>query len=55
MTFLSTSESYFNYYSGDPVGQNIYLLPDSNVEGGLGVLYSSYSSSFLVYVKRDEG
>ena len=54
MTFLSTSESYFNYYSGDPVGQNIYLLPDSNVEGGLGVLYSSYSSSFLVYVKRDE-
>jgi hypothetical protein len=54
MTFLSTSESYFNYYSGDPVGQNIYLLPESNVEGGLGVLYSSFSSSFLVYVKRDE-
>jgi hypothetical protein len=54
MTFLSTSESYFNYYSGDPVGQNIYLLPESNVEGGLGVLYSSFSSSFLVYVKRDD-
>ena len=54
MTFLSTSESYFNYYSGDPVGQNIYLLPNSNVEGGLGVLYSSFSSSFLVYVKRDD-
>ncbi len=54
MTFLSTSESYFNYFSGDPVGQNIYLLPDSNVEDGLGVFYSNYSSSFLVYVRRDE-
>jgi hypothetical protein len=54
MTFRSTSESYFNYFSGDPVGQNIYLLPDSNVEGGLGVFYSNYSSSFVVYVRRDE-
>ena len=54
MTFRSTSESYFNYFSGDPVGQNIYLLPDSNVEDGLGVFYSNYSSSFVVYVRRDE-
>jgi hypothetical protein len=54
MTFRSTSESYFNYFSGDPVGQNIYLLPDSNVENGLGVFYSNYSSSFVVYVRRDE-
>jgi len=54
MTFLSTSQSYFNYFSGDPVGQNIYLLPNSNVENGLGVFYSNYSSSFLVYVRRDE-
>ena len=54
VSFLSTSESYFNYFSGDPVGQNIYLLPKSNIEGGLGVLYSSFSASFLVYIKRDE-
>ena len=54
MTFLSTSQSYFNYFSGDPVGQNIYLLPNSNVENGLGVFYSNYSSSFVVYVRRDE-
>ena len=54
VSFMSTSESYFNYFSGDPVGQNIYLLPNSNIEGGLGVLYSSYTSSFLVYIKRDE-
>ena len=54
MTFRSTSESYFNYFSGDPVGQNIYLLPDSNVENGLGVFYSNYSSSFVVYVRRHE-
>ncbi len=52
MTFKATSESYFNYFSGDPVGQNIYLLPDSNLEGGLGVFYSSASTSFLVYVDR---
>ena len=32
MTFKSTSDSYFNYFRGDPVGQNIYLLPDSNFE-----------------------
>ena len=37
MTFQATSESYFNYFSGDPVGQNIYLLPDSNIEGAKGV------------------
>ena len=53
MTFKATSESYFNYFSGDPVGQNIYLLPDSNLEGGLGVFYSSFESRFLVYVNRD--
>ena len=54
MTFNATSESYFNYFSGDPVGQNIYLLPDSNFEGGLGVFYSSVATSFLVYIERDK-
>ena len=54
VTYQSTSESYFNYFSGDPVGQNIYLLPKSNFESGLGIFYSSFSSSFLVYVKRDD-
>ena len=53
LTFQATSESYFNYFSGDPSGQNMYLLPDSNFEGGLGVFYSNYSSSFIVYVQRD--
>ena len=50
MTFKSTSDSYFNYFQGDPVGQNIYLLPDSNFEGGLGVFYSSSSTSFIVKI-----
>ena len=50
MTFNSTSDSYFNYFKGDPVGQNIYLLPDSNFEEGLGVFYSSSSTSFIVKV-----
>ena len=53
MTFNATSEAYFNYFSGDPVGQNIYLLPDTNLDGGLGVFYSSVATSFLVYVKKD--
>jgi len=53
MTFKATSEAYFEYFSGDPVGQNIYLLPDSNFEGGLGVFYSSFETRFLVYVKRE--
>ena len=50
MTYKSTSDSYFNYFQGDPVGQNIYLLPNSNFEGGLGVFYSSSSASFIVKV-----
>ena len=53
MTFKATSASYFEYFSGDPVGQNIYLLPDSNFEEGLGVFYSSYETRFLVFVKRE--
>ena len=52
MTYKSTSDSYFNYFRGDPVGQNIYLLPDSNFEGGLGVFYSSSSSSFIVKITK---
>ena len=51
MTFKATSESYFDYFTGDPVGQNIYLLPDSNFDDGLGVFYSSVSTSFLVYIE----
>ena len=50
MTYKSTSDSYFNYFRGDPVGQNIYLLPNSNFEDGLGVFYSSSSASFVVKV-----
>ena len=53
MTFKATSESYFNYFSGDPVGQNIYLLPDSNFEDGLGVFYSSNEYRFLLNVVRE--
>ena len=54
MTYKSTSDSYFSYFKGDPVGQNIYLLPESNFEGGLGVFYSSSSASFLVKITKPE-
>ena len=52
VTFQATSESYFDYFSGDPVGQNIYLLPDSNLDGGLGVFYSSNASLFSLCKER---
>ncbi len=54
MSFNATSETYFNYFSGDPLGQNIYLLPNSNIEDGFGVFYSKVSTEFVVYVKKDD-
>ena len=54
MSFNATSETYFNYFSGDPLGQNIYLLPNSNIEDGFGVFYSKVSTEFIIYVKKDD-
>lgn len=46
----ATDAAYYNYYSGDPVGQNQYLLPDSNINGGYGLFSSTNSKAFLINV-----
>ena len=49
MTFQATDEAFFNYFQGLPEF-NTYVLPASNVEGGYGLVSSSASKSFYVYV-----
>ena len=51
------AEAYFdwgyNYYSGDPAGQNQYLLPESNIIGGYGLFSSTNAKAFLVNIERE--
>tara|TARA_Y100001970_G_C14114761_1_gene792919 strand:- start:53 stop:1108 length:1056 start_codon:yes stop_codon:yes gene_type:complete len=49
MTFQATDEAFFDYFQGLPEF-NTFVLPTSNVEGGYGLVSSSASKSFLVYV-----
>jgi hypothetical protein len=53
MTFQATDDATFNYFQGLPEF-NQYVMPNSNVVNGYGLVSSSASSSFLVYIKRDE-
>ncbi|UCH09844.1 MAG: DUF4249 family protein [Fidelibacterota bacterium] len=53
VTVEITDASIEEYFEGDPLRQNAYRLPNSNVEGGYGLFYSSYAASFLVYVAPD--
>jgi len=50
----ATDEAYYNYYSGDPAGQNIYLLPESNIIGGYGLFSSTNAKAFLVNLIKEE-
>jgi len=50
----ATDDAYYNYYSGDPFGQNIYLLPESNIIGGYGLFSSTNAKAFLVNIIKDE-
>ena len=43
-------DAYYNYLSGDPLGQNQYLLPDSNIEAGYGLFTSNYSKAFFLNI-----
>ena len=54
ITFQATDNNYFEYLKGDPLGQNIYTLPNSNINGGYGLFSSTYASHFLVYLKPEE-
>ncbi|MCH7763306.1 MAG: DUF4249 family protein [Candidatus Marinimicrobia bacterium] len=50
----ATDDAYYNYYSGDPAGMNIYVLPESNIIGGYGLFSSTNAKAFLVNIIRDE-
>ncbi len=50
----ATDEAYYNYYSGDPAGQNIYILPESNITGGYGLFSSTNAKAFLVNIIPEE-
>ena len=40
----------YDYLSGDPLGQNQYIIPDSNIEGGYGLFTSNYSKAFFLNI-----
>ncbi|MFC1543594.1 hypothetical protein ACFL4K_03535, partial [Candidatus Neomarinimicrobiota bacterium] len=50
ITVEITDTALREYLEGDPLGQNPYTIPNTNIEGGHGLFYSSYTQSFFVYV-----
>tara|TARA_B100001142_G_scaffold54562_1_gene52930 strand:- start:3224 stop:4441 length:1218 start_codon:yes stop_codon:yes gene_type:complete len=48
----SSDDAYYDYLSGDPLGQNQYILPDSNIEGGYGLFTSNYSKAFFININK---
>ena len=48
----SSDNAYYDYLSGDPLGQNQYILPDSNIEGGYGLFTSNYSKAFFININK---
>lgn len=46
----SSDQAYYDYLSGDPLGQNQYIIPDSNIEGGYGLFTSNYSKAFFLNI-----
>ena len=52
MMIQSSDKAYYDYLSGDPLGSNIYISPDSNIEDGYGLFSSTTSKPFFVNVKR---
>ena len=46
----ASDDAYYDYLSGDPLGGNQYLLPDSNIEGGYGLFTSNYSKAFFLNI-----
>jgi len=54
ITLEATDQAYHDYYAGDPVAQNQFVLPTSNIIDGYGLFSSTTSKSFLVNIVRDE-
>tara|TARA_B100001123_G_C15221453_1_gene991394 strand:- start:50 stop:1306 length:1257 start_codon:yes stop_codon:yes gene_type:complete len=52
MMVQSSDQAYYDYLSGDPLGSNLYILPDSNIEDGYGLFSSTTSKPFFVNVKK---
>ena len=52
MMIQSSDDAYYDYFSGDPLGQNQYILPDSNIQGGYGLFSSTFSKPFFIDVKE---
>ncbi len=50
----ATDDAFYDYFSGDPMGMNQWLLPDSNIEGGYGLFSSSFGRGFFVYIQRED-
>ncbi len=50
----ATDDAFANYYAGDPLQINQYTMPNSNINGGLGLFSSTSSAFFFVYIKPEE-
>tara|TARA_Y100001934_G_C12380357_1_gene792010 strand:- start:2509 stop:3738 length:1230 start_codon:yes stop_codon:yes gene_type:complete len=50
----SSDQAYYDYLSGDPLGQNQYIIPDSNIEGGYGLFTSNYSKAFFLNIMKKD-
>ena len=52
MVIQASDDAYYDYLSGDPLAQNQYILPDSNIEGGYGLFTSNYSKAFFININK---
>ena len=52
ITVQATDLNFYNYLQGDPLENNIYTLPGSNIQGGYGLFSSHTYEKFYVYLKR---
>jgi len=52
MIVQASDDAYYDYLSGDPLGINQYILPDSNIEGGYGLFTSTYSKAFFLNINK---
>ena len=52
ITVQATDINFYNYLQGDPLENNIYTLPGSNIEGGYGLFSSHTYEKFYVYLKK---
>ena len=53
ITIQVTDDNLSEYFAGNPGGFNPFITPNSTVDGGYGLFYSSYARTFFVYVAPD--